>query len=216
VSERGQRLRLPYTQDKVKDAPTLDAESDMTEHLEGEVYRYYGIGQGTTAGMGQRTGTAAGMAAAGASRPGSTAGQEHRHEGREEARMQLSEEQLKIGKREVEAGGVRLRKVVRTEVVNQPVELRREEIVVERVPGGSMPAAGQRAFNDQDEIYIPLRREEAVVEKQTRVREEVHARKQSQTDTQQVSETVRKEDVEIERTGEAKEQGSRGQRPRKA
>ena len=42
----------------------------------------------------------------------------------------------KVGKREVEYGGVRLRKVVKTEVVNQPVELTREEIVIERVPAG--------------------------------------------------------------------------------
>jgi len=194
VSERGQRLRLPYTQEKVKDAPTLDAESEMTSELENQVYGFYGLGH-QTAGPGRE--------------------RMPRQAGREEAHMQLSEEQLKIGKREVEAGGVRLRKIVRTEVVNQPVELRREEVVVERVPAGGMPRTGQVAFQQGDEIYIPLRREEAVIEKEARVREEVHARKESQTDTQRVSETLRKEDVEIERTGEAKEKGTRGQPPRK-
>lgn len=127
--------------------------------------------------------------------------------------MQLSEENLRIDKREVEAGGVRLRKIVRTEIVNQPVELRREEVVIERVPT-AQARTGEASFGDQ-EVYIPLRREEAVVHKETRVREEVRARKESQTDTQRVSEQVRKEDVEIERTGEAKDSGNRASRTRK-
>src|SRR4051812_27790295 len=44
----------------------------------------------------------------------------------------LYEESLNVGKREVEAGAVRLRKIVRTETVNQPVELRHEEVVIDR------------------------------------------------------------------------------------
>jgi uncharacterized protein (TIGR02271 family) len=105
-----------------------------------------------------------------------------------------------VGKREVEYGGVRLRKVVRTEVVNQPVELTREEIVIERVPAGEARATtpGGAEFK-QEEIYVPLRREEAVVAKEARVREEVRVGKRKERETQTVSETVRKEDVEIEK-----------------
>jgi uncharacterized protein (TIGR02271 family) len=128
--------------------------------------------------------------------------------------MQLSEEELKVGKREVEAGGVRLRKIVRTETVNQPVQLKREEIVIERVPAGQgksqQPASGKTFANE--EIYIPLRREEAVVEKKARVREEVRVSKESQTDQQQISEKVRREDVEIEETGEARKTTRGGNR----
>src|SRR5438045_2290741 len=119
------------------------------------------------------------------------------------ATVQLREEQLKVGKREVEAGGIRLRKIVRTETVNQPVELKREEIVVERVSGtqaGLKPQAGCEDFQQQD-IYIPLRREEPVIQKESRVREEVRVSKKAETERQNISQQVRKEDVEIQRSG---------------
>jgi uncharacterized protein (TIGR02271 family) len=99
----------------------------------------------------------------------------------------------------VEYGGLRLRKIIRTETVNQPVELKREEVVVERVPGERARAEG-KAF-EQEEIYIPLRREEAVVQKEAVVREQVNVRKRAETERQTVSEQVRKEDVEMDRSG---------------
>jgi len=202
VNERDRRLRLPYTEEKVKNAPAYDTEAEMTEDQEREVYNYYGLRQGaagsaTTIG---RMATAQEPRSTSTTRPQTGGGTQRR----DEATIQLAEERLNVGKREVEAGGVRLRKVVRTEIVNQPVELRREEVVVERVAAGQTGARpGAGGFQEQ-EIYIPLRREEAVVQKEVRVREEVHARKESQTETQQVSDRVRREDVEIERTGEAK------------
>ena len=89
------------------------------------------------------------------------------------------------------------------ETVNQPVELKSEEIVVERVPGTqagskSKPECGE--FEEKD-IYIPLRREEAVVQKESRVREEVRVSKKAEGERQNISEQVRKEDVEIQRSG---------------
>jgi len=223
VNEYAQRLRLPYTEEKVKNAPAYDAEVDMSESMEQEIYTYYGIQSRGSIGSGAlNTGSSARTAgytsssAAGrtpmASEARSATGT---NRGRDEATMQLSEEQLRVEKREVEAGGVRLRKVIRTEIVNQPVELRREEVVIERVPAGKAGTTTPRGAGFQEqEVYIPLRREEAVVNKEVRVREEVRARKESQTDTHQVSDRVRKEDVEIERTGEAKQRGTRDDRSR--
>jgi uncharacterized protein (TIGR02271 family) len=46
----------------------------------------------------------------------------------------LSAEEVKVGKRTVGAGGVKLHKTITTETVNVPVELKREDIVVERIP----------------------------------------------------------------------------------
>ena len=129
----------------------------------------------------------------------------------EQASVKLTEEQLKVGKREVVAGGVRLRKIIRTETVNQPVELRREELVIERVPANEATGRAQHEFQ-QREIYVPLRREEAVIQKEARVREEVRVRKDARTEKQTVSDQVRKEDVEIEREGEAREMGTPGRR----
>ena len=128
-------------------------------------------------------------------------GQQQRGQSREEATVPLVEEHLKVGKRQVEAGGVRLRKIVRTENINQPVELRREEIKIERVPGQGAQVSG-KAFAGED-IYIPLRREEPVIQKDAQVREQVRVQKTASTDRQQVSEQVCKEDVEIEESGDA-------------
>jgi len=106
-----------------------------------------------------------------------------------------------VGKRQVEVGSVRLRKIVRTETVNQPVEIQREEIVIERVPASGQPASG-KAFENQD-IYIPLRREEPVVQKESRVREEVKVSKKSQTERQNVSQQVRREELDVQNSGSA-------------
>jgi uncharacterized protein DUF2382 len=45
----------------------------------------------------------------------------------------LSQEEVKVGKRTVAAGEVRVRKTVSTEQVNVPVELKREDAVIERI-----------------------------------------------------------------------------------
>jgi uncharacterized protein (TIGR02271 family) len=193
VNERDQRIRLPYDKDLVKDAPTYDTECEMDEAREWEIYSYYGLARRP-----ETTSTA----------PSRNVTPDKSKTASSEATIPLSEEKLKVGKRQVEAGGVRLRKIIRTEVVNQPVELQREEIVIERVPPSEAEATRQRAFQGE-EIYIPLRREEAVVEKQARVREEVRVRKETQKDQRQVSGEVRREDIEIEESGEARRTSER-------
>jgi len=179
-------IRLPYTADKVKDAPSYDSATEIDANTERQVQSYYNISPQPGAQTQPPT----------QSRPQATRPQEG-------ATVQLHDEQIKVGKRQVEAGGVRLRKVVRTETVNQPVELQREEIVVERVPGNQPTERSQPGSKDfqQQDIFIPLRREEAVVEKESRVREEVRVSKKSQTERHNVSEQVRKEDIEIQRSG---------------
>ena len=46
--------------------------------------------------------------------------------------LPLYSESLRVGKREVENGSVRLHKVVRTENASQPIDLRRETVVIDR------------------------------------------------------------------------------------
>lgn len=187
VNHARELIKAPYTEDVVRNAPSFDPGAELTAAEQQEIFNYYrGFGF-------QRSG----------SQTQAVRGQQEQQAGRnrEEANIQLTEEQLKVGKRQVEAGGVRLRKVVRTETVNQPVELKREEIVIERVPGQGR-AAGDKKFEHED-IYIPIRREEAVVQKDAVVREQVRVQKTAHTDRQQVSEQVRKEDVEIEESGDA-------------
>jgi stress response protein YsnF len=49
----------------------------------------------------------------------------------------LHEEQLNVGKQTVNAGQVTIRKIVTTETVNQPIELRRERLIIDREGAGS-------------------------------------------------------------------------------
>lgn len=131
------------------------------------------------------------------------------HKG-EAVRIPLSEEQVHVGKREVESGAVNIRKEVRTETVNTPVELRREEIVVERTGPGQ--EHGQRAPEDafqEGEVRIPLTHEEPVIHKEAHVVGEVQVSKREGTEHREVSETVRKEDVKVD------EEGTRGGNPRR-
>ena len=107
-----------------------------------------------------------------------------------------------MGKRNVDAGAVRLRKIIRTETVNTPVELRREDVVVERVAAKDMrPGDIAAADFKAEDLNITLHREEAVVAKETVVTGAVRLRKTAETETQNVSDTVRKEDVEVDRSG---------------
>jgi uncharacterized protein (TIGR02271 family) len=204
VSEGAHRIRLPYTEQMVKDAPSYDSDAEMDSRIEEDVRRHYGVSAART----EAPPKIPTQAATGEPTTGRTTDRPTP----EMATIQLSEEQLKIGKREVEAGGVRLRKVVRTEIVNKPVEVRREELVIERVPAEQAHTGRQQAFNEQ-EVYIPLRREEVVVQKETRLREEVRARKAHQTDRQEIKEKVRREDIEIENAGEARTRDPRQDRP---
>lgn len=178
VNDRQKIVRVSFDSEKVKNAPSFDADADLSSEDQDRVYSYYGT-QPPAACQEKRQPAP--------QQPGQTT---------EAATIQLSEEQLKVGKREVPAGGVRLRKIIRTEVVQQPVELKHEEIVVERVPASGTQPSGA-SFEEQD-VFIPLRREEPVVQKESRVREEVRASKTAKTEQKEISEEVRKEDVEIE------------------
>jgi uncharacterized protein (TIGR02271 family) len=192
VSEASRKIRLPYTSDMVKAAPTFDSADDITEDSELTIRRHFGdVGAISTTDRTSYNEQYVDQPRRGKLTPD------------EEATLRLKAEEVKIGKREVEYGGVRLRKIVRTETVNQPVTLQREEIVVERVPvQGETARTGDANFTDE-EIYIPLRREEAVVEKSVRATEEVHVGKRRETDQREISETVRREDVQIEKEGGA-------------
>ena len=120
----------------------------------------------------------------------------------EEIQIILHEEQLRVGKREVSAGEVQLRKTVRTEQVNVPVELRREDVTIERVAAGDVRDVNTAEAFKEEVIDVPLTREEVVVSKEAQVTGAVRLHKTAETETQQVSEQVRKEDVEVIRDGQ--------------
>lgn len=108
------------------------------------------------------------------------------------------QEELKVGKREVQRGGVRIFQRVVETPVNETVGLREEHVNVERhAVDRPVTAADVNAFQ---ETTIELREsaEEAVVEKSARVVEEVVVGKQVSERQQQISDTVRRTEVDIE------------------
>ncbi len=112
--------------------------------------------------------------------------------------IQRSEEELRAGIREREAGRIRVRKQVRTDHEQIRVPKLREEISVERVPVEGEEAS--EAEIGEDEVSVPMVEEEVVVEKKPIVKEELRIRKEVVEEEQVVEEDVRKEEIDIEDT----------------
>jgi uncharacterized protein (TIGR02271 family) len=111
-------------------------------------------------------------------------------------RIQVVEEQLVVGKREVERGGVRVRSYVTEVPVHEQIRLRSERVSVERRPVDR--AVDADAFREQS-IEMTRTDEEAVVEKTARIVEEVVISKSAEERVEQISDTVRHTDVVVER-----------------
>jgi uncharacterized protein (TIGR02271 family) len=117
-----------------------------------------------------------------------------------EVRMQLSEEELEIGRRVVEAGEVRVRKHVETQQVREVVPVMREDVTVERRP---LPeGAGLEPRQEGDTWFIPIVQEELVIQKRLVAREELVIRKRQVMGEQVVEETIRRETPEVLAPGE--------------
>jgi len=112
-------------------------------------------------------------------------------------RVPVMEEELVVGTRQEELGHVHVHKEVVTEQQSVPVTLQREQVIVERVPVTDASADTSAAFTGTD-IEVPVMGEEAVMSKQARVVEEVRLHKDAVTETERVSDTVRKERVTVE------------------
>jgi uncharacterized protein (TIGR02271 family) len=130
--------------------------------------------------------------------------------GIEEERIPIVEEQLRVGKREVERGGARVRSFVQETPVHEQVTLREEHVSVERQPVdqriSSQDLESGNLFQER-EVAMTERGEEAVVAKEARVREELVVRKTAEQRTENIEETVRHTEVDVDEGGT----GTRGQ-----
>ncbi|WP_345157244.1 YsnF/AvaK domain-containing protein [Pontibacter saemangeumensis] len=111
----------------------------------------------------------------------------------------IIEENLRVGKREVETGGVR----VRSRIVEKPVEehlrLREEHVHVERTPvNRAATPADLNSFKEGD-ISLTEHAEIPMVDKEARVVEEVRIGKDVEEHVENIHETVRKTDVDIDK-----------------
>ena len=111
----------------------------------------------------------------------------------------IIEEEIRVGKRAVESGGVRVQTRVEETPVQEQVTLRDEQVRVARRPVNQPvdPATVQEAFRE-GALEVHERDEQAVVQKEARVVEEVVINKEAQERTETIQDTVRRTDVDVE------------------
>ena len=126
-----------------------------------------------------------------------TTGQPTQARATDDGTMQLSEETLAVGKRAINRGTTRIHRFVVETPVEEQVSLHDEKVSIERRP----VTDGRPATDSFSEKTVEMTEtdEEAVVSKTARVREEIAIRKDVTDRTETVKDTVRREDVEIEK-----------------
>jgi len=228
--ERG-FIEVSQTKDSVKNGPAFNDDHEITPEYENEVRSYYSLGAtngtedrgsygdyegGEHSGAGTTGSTSAGTVGSGMSMGDTESGEFREHDRNEEGvaqsgsdlededelRVQRSEEELRAGTREREAGSMKVRKRVRTDRERIEVPVKHEEVSVERVP---VSGEATEAQIGEDEVSIPVTEEEVVVSKKAVAKEEIRLRKDVVEGTEVVEEDVRREEVDVE---DATERGS--------
>jgi uncharacterized protein (TIGR02271 family) len=118
----------------------------------------------------------------------------------QEEHIPIVEEQLRVGKREVNRGGARVRSYVREVPVHEQVSLREEHVSVERRPVSDTMSAdslGSDAFQERN-IEMTETAEEAVVAKEAQVREELVVKKTAEEHVEKIDDTVRRTEVDVD------------------
>jgi uncharacterized protein (TIGR02271 family) len=181
ASEANGDVRLPYNKQQVKDAPNVEADSELSQDEEAALYRHYGLEYSEA-------------------RSDSGLPQGHANAAPSDDAMTRSEEELRVGTTSRESGRARLRKFVITEQVQQTVPVKREEVRLEREPiaGANVGDAEAGPEISEDEHEVVLHQEEVVTEKRTVPKERVRMDTETVTDEQTVSEEVRKERIEAD------------------
>jgi uncharacterized protein (TIGR02271 family) len=188
-------VRLGYTKDQIKDAPSVDADGALSRDEEQALYEHYGRGDygDWNGGDADRADTDRDVT------DRETTGRDTSGPTTDDA-MTRSEEELRIGTTESESGRVRLQKYVVEEEVTEVVPVRREEIRVEREPitDANRDAAVDGPAISEEEHEVVLHSEEVVAEKRAVPKERVRLDKDVTTDEETVSETLRKEQIDVD------------------
>lgn len=191
ATQDGNDLVVPYTKDKVKDAPNVAPDGHLTPQEEDELYSYYELSTGTArAGKDYDANTDAGRGTVGHDTSGPTT----------DDAMTRSEEQLNVGTRTEETGRARLRKYVVTENVTTTVPVQHEEVRLEREPITDANVGDAKAGPDisEEEHEVILHEERPLVEKETVPVERVRLDKETVTEQHTVNEEVRKEKIDLD------------------
>ncbi len=208
-------VRLAVTKQQVKDAPSIDTDGHLGESEIDTLYQYYAdyLGPAGTQNAGtEYAGTEPGPRDAGVEYAGAVpeTGTEYAGtgvigtQGRDTSgpttddAMTRSEERLHVGTEQVQAGRARLRKYVVTENVTQTVPVSHEEVRLEREPitEANRDAALSGSDISEEEHEVTLRAERPVVQKEAVPVERVRLGTETVTEEHEVSEQIRKEQIE--------------------
>jgi uncharacterized protein (TIGR02271 family) len=203
----GDSVQVPYDKQQVKNAPTMRADGSLSQDEEAELYRHYGLEYSEhRSDSGLPAGTGQDVDPRDRDRDGVYDDVQDRAVGRDTSgpttddAMTRSEEELRVGTTQRERGRARLRKYVVTETQQVTVPVQREEVRVEREPitDANLDAATSGPAISEEEHEVTLREEEVVVDKRAVPKERVRLDTETVTDERQVSEEVRKEQIEVQ------------------
>ena len=184
----GDSVQVPYDKQQVTDAPSPQADGSLSQDEEAELYHHYGLDYSEhRSDSGLPAGT------------DDTVGRDTSGPTTDQA-MTRSEEELRVGTETRERGRARLRKYVVTETQQVTVPVQREEVRVEREPitDANLEDATSGPAISEEEHEVTLREEEVVVEKRAVPKERVRLDTETVTEERQVSEEVRKEQIEVD------------------
>lgn len=182
----GSDVTVPYAKDQVKSAPSIDPDGELAPAEEQQLYAHYGLVGGEFADTAGTTG----MTGAG-----------HDTSGRNtDDAMTRSEERLHVGTEKVEAGRARLRKYVVSETQTRTVPVSHDEVRVTREPvtEGNLGQALDGPALSEEAHEVVLTSERPVVAKETVPVERVRLETETVTEQAQVSEEVRKEQIDTD------------------
>ena len=199
---QGDSVRVPYEKSQVQSAPRAEADGQLSQQEEAQLYRHYGLDYGEARSeSGLPEGGTGGQVTAGGRPYGDreTVGRDVSGPETDEA-MTRSEEELRVGTQRREAGRVRLKKYGVTEQQTVRVPVEREEVRLEREPitEANVDQAMSGGDLTEEEHEVVLHEEQAVADKRVVPKERVRLDKDTIREEQQVSDEVRKEQIKYE------------------
>ena len=179
-SVTGEGVVLPFGKDVVKGAPSIKDAAHLDADEQEALYTYYQGYLGTDSAAQYDTTTTAPKAG-----------------GNADGYLTRSEEQLHVGTQRVEAGRAKLRKFVVTEQQTVTVPVSHDEVQIVREPlqpGDSLDGA----TIGEDSIEVVLQQDKVLVDKEIVGVEKVKLATTTVTEQQQVTDQVRKEQIEVD------------------
>lgn len=193
ATSTGSGLKVPYEKSLIKDAPKVEADGELSENEESKLYSHYGLHYSEAA-------SDSGLATGGAPTTGTTDVARDTSGTNTDDAITRSEEELRVGTVRRPSQTVRLKKSIVDETVSKTVPVEKESVHVEREAITDANRGDAMSGDDltTEEVEMTLSEEEVVVDKQVVPKERIKLDKDVEVEQREVSETVRKEQVEVE------------------